>query len=104
MNKMKKTTDTEEETMDFDLSDVPDEIWSDYETDEYCFYKNKPENKVWHAERKKNQAKGVMEFTFDQKKIYNLEYDYPDNMTKEEVEIFKEEYPNWAEFYGRGRE
>ena len=46
MNKMKKTTDTEEETMKFDLSDIPDEIWSDYETDKYCSYKDKPENKV----------------------------------------------------------
>lgn len=74
------------------------EIWSDFETDEYSFYKRKSTDKIWHVERKK-EVTGPLEFTFDQKKIYNLWIDYPYNMTEEEIEIFDKENPFWAEYF-----
>ena len=42
-------------------------------------------------------------FTFDKKKIYNLFEDYPQNMSKEEVEIFSKENPYWREFFRFGK-
>ena len=44
-------------------------------------------------------ARGLMLFTFDKEKFYNLFEDYPQNMTSEEVEIFDKENPFWAEFF-----
>ena len=95
---MTEEEETEEEET-IDLSGVPDTIWSDYETDEYRFWKEIPEGKVWNVDRKKNKEVGPIEITFDQKKIYDLWADYPDNMTKEEVEIFDKEQPFWADFF-----
>lgn len=74
------------------------EVWSDYETDEYRFFKQASTDKVWWAERKKDVT-GPLEITFDQKKIYNLWADYPGNMTEEEVETFDKENPYWADFF-----
>lgn len=38
-------------------------------------------------------------FSFDLKKVYNLFSDYPHNLSKEEKEIFDEEYPFWVDFF-----
>ena len=47
---------------------------------------------------------GVMLFTFDGVKIYNLFEDYPHNLSVNEVEIFDRENPYWRDFFkGRRR-
>lgn len=62
--------------------------------DEYDFYKNDGD-KIWDADDGSPRV-GVLEFTFDKKKIYNFWEDYPQNLTKEEKEIFDKENPHWA--------
>lgn len=42
---------------------------------------------------------GVMLFTFDGVKIYNLFEDYPHNLSVNEVEIFDRENPYWRDFF-----
>lgn len=59
--------------------------------------KDKKNNKIWWIF--KIDTFGEMDFSFDRKKIYNLFKDYPYNMTKEEIEIFKKEEPYWANFF-----
>lgn len=52
------------------------------------FYKENESDQIWWVE---NDSIGVWEFSFDKKKIYNFYRDYPQNMTDEEVAIFKRE-------------
>lgn len=81
-----------------------------YEDDDYIhavcdipgyedFYKEKDKknNKIWWTS--KIDTFGELNISFDLKKIYNLFVDYPYNMTKKEIEIFKEEEPYWAKFF-----
>ena len=42
---------------------------------------------------------GVHLFSFDKERVYNLFEDYPHNLTEEEVAIFDEENPYWADFF-----
>lgn len=44
---------------------------------------------------------GTKLFTFDKRKIYSYYLDYPDKLTPEEREIFKENEPFWAKFKGQ---
>lgn len=61
------------------------------------FYKDSESAKVWWTS--KIDAVGELNISFDRKKIYNLFEDYPYNMTTEEVKIFEEEEPYWANFF-----
>ena len=98
-NAEKDDNDNDEDLeLDSDSFDIPDEIWSDYVTEEYAFYKDNVTDKCWHVERKE-QVVGPLEFTFDFKKIYNLWTDYPWKMSEKEVEIFNEEQPFWRDFF-----
>ena len=61
------------------------------------FYKENPKDKIyWYEFHERNI--GTLIFSFDKKKVYYLFQDYPDNMTPEEVALFNEENPYWAEF------
>lgn len=62
------------------------------------FRKKKKTDKIWWVDNLGERV-GVWEFSFDQKKIYNMFQDYPHNMTPEEVAIFDRENPYWAEFF-----
>ena len=64
---------------------------------EYC-YKENHDDKIWWVDTSWF-ARGLMLFTFDKEKFYNLFEDYPQNMTSEDVEIFDKENPYWAEFF-----
>ncbi len=64
---------------------------------EYKLYKQNDNNIIWWIE---NEDKiGEHLFTFDKKKIFNLFRDYPQNLTKEEKEIFDKENPYWANYF-----
>lgn len=65
------------------------------------FYKENPEDKVWWVDDP--ETTGIMEISFDRRKVYNLFRDYPWNMTTEEVELFNKENPEWAKLLA-GRE
>lgn len=60
------------------------------------FYKENENDRIWWVE---TEAVGTWEFSFDQKKIYNMFADFPQKLTKEEVRIFIEENPYWADFF-----
>ena len=63
------------------------------------FYKKNPEDKIWWVDNG-DEVKGEMVFSFDKKKLYNLFRDYPQNLSKEEKEIFDSENEFWKEFFG----
>lgn len=64
---------------------------------DFCKEEENRNNKIWWTTKIDNI--GELNISFDRKKIYNLFKDYPYNMTKEEVEIFKKEEPYWANFF-----
>ncbi|HFI0791658.1 hypothetical protein [Streptococcus suis] len=61
------------------------------------WYKENENCQVWWVEEL--GMRGRYLFSFDKKKVYNLFSDYPYNMTTEEVKIFDQENPYWAEFF-----
>lgn len=62
------------------------------------YFKNKPSDKIFWVDNV-GETVGEFLFTFDKVKIYNMFEDYPDKMTPEEVEIFDQENPFWAEYF-----
>lgn len=73
---------------------------------QYEFYKENKKDKIWRVEEYEVDENGVAEptiglllFSFDKEKIYNLWEDYPWKFTPEEKEIFDKENPYWAEFF-----
>ena len=66
------------------------------------FVKNNKTDKIWWVDNLGEEV-GVFEFSFDQKKVYNLFRDYPGAMTPEEVKIFDRENPFWAEYFAERR-
>ena len=42
---------------------------------------------------------GEWVFSFDKEKEYNMFEDYPHNLNPEEIKIFDEENPEWADFF-----
>lgn len=58
------------------------------------FYKDDDKNKIWLT--------GIVGqigdflFSFDKKTVFNFWADYPDNLTKEQIEIFRKECPEMA--------
>ena len=62
------------------------------------FYKENPTDKIWWIDNAGEQV-GVIEFSFDQKQIFNLFSDYPEKLTAKQKEIFDRENPYWADFF-----
>lgn len=60
------------------------------------FYKEKKGDKIWWV---RNDALGVLEFSFDRKQIFNLFRDYPYKLTPEQKALFDAENPYWARFF-----
>ena len=65
------------------------------------FYKENPHDQIWW---KAPPGVGEWLFSFDRKKVYNLFRDYPHAMTEEEVDIFDQENPYWADYFKDRRE
>ncbi|MGI6348899.1 MAG: DUF7675 family protein [Eubacteriales bacterium] len=61
------------------------------------FYKQNENDTIYWIDDLDNVGSHL--FSFDKKKIYNLFEDYPDNLSKEEKEIFDKENPYWKEFF-----
>lgn len=61
------------------------------------FYKNKETDTIWWVENL--DTFGDFLFSFDKKKIFNLFADYPQNLTKEQKQVFDKENPNWRDFF-----
>jgi hypothetical protein len=61
------------------------------------WYKNNETDSIWW-QGTPDQV-GLWLFSFDKKKVFNLFADYPHNMTQEQVKIFDEENPEWADFF-----
>lgn len=59
------------------------------------FYKNNPKDQIWWVDE--IDTNGLFLFSFDKKTIFNFFEDYPQKLTKEQVEIFKKENPTLAE-------
>ena len=61
------------------------------------WYKENKTDTIWWADN--SDRIGVWEFSFDKKKVYNMFADFPNKLTKEEVQIFIKEQPYWADFF-----
>ena len=61
------------------------------------FYKQHPNDTIWCVLHQ--GVKGLHEFSFDKKKVFNLFRDYPHELTDEQVAIFDAENPYWAEYF-----
>lgn len=62
------------------------------------FCKENETDQIWWVDNS-NEKVGVFEFSFDQKKIFNLFSDYPHKLTPEQKKIFDRENPYWADFF-----
>ena len=60
------------------------------------FYKEEPDNKIWRVDN--CEQIGPMEFSFDKKTIFNYWPDFPEKLTKEQLDLFCAEDPYWADF------
>ena len=65
----------------------------------YEFYKREETDTIYWVDNV--GKKGVHEFSFDKKTIYNLFRDYPHRLTLEEKRIFDAENPYWAKFFAK---
>lgn len=64
---------------------------------DYYYYKQNDTDLIWWI--RNTEQKGEMLFTFDKKRIFNLFRDYPQNLSKEQKEIFDKENPYWRNFF-----
>lgn len=70
------------------------------------FFKNNEKDTIWWVEEGTLEDgmwypnDGVMLFSFDKKKVFNLFRDYPQALTAEQKAIFDKENPYWAGFFG----
>ena len=61
------------------------------------FFKQNESDTIWWVDT--TDRDGIWEFSFDKKKVYNMFADFPQKLTKEEVQIFIKEQPYWADFF-----
>lgn len=60
----------------------------------YDFYKEDENSKIWWVDN--FDVEGEFLFSFDKENIFNFFSDYPQKLTKEQIEIFKKENPELA--------
>lgn len=61
------------------------------------FYHNEPNDVIWWVDD--TETTGEWLFSFDQKKVFNMFRDYPQELTPEQKAIFDKENPYWANFF-----
>ena len=69
-----------------------------FEKNGYYFYQRMHNKKIYWVHYEDDRL-GYLDISFDKIHILNLWSDYPSKFTKEQIEIFKEEEPYWAEFF-----
>ena len=57
----------------------------------------KSKDRIWWEDV--SDTVGLLIFSFDKEKEYNMFSDYPHKLSEEEKNIFEEENPYWAEFF-----
>ena len=63
----------------------------------YEYYKKHKGDKVFWVSH--YDVRGELLISFDGKTMFNLWQDYPDNLTKEQKELFDMENPFWKEYF-----
>ena len=61
------------------------------------FYKKDAADTIWWTAN--TESVGEHLFSFDKKQVFNLFRDYPEKLTKEQLEVFNKENPDWANFF-----
>ena len=61
------------------------------------FYHNEPNDVIWWGDD--TETTGEWLFSFDQKRVFNMFRDYPQELTPEQKAIFDKENPYWANFF-----
>lgn len=61
------------------------------------FYKNNSTDVIWWVDDTEHVGRFL--FSFDKKHVFNLFRDYPEKLTKEQLEVFNRENPYWVEFF-----
>lgn len=61
------------------------------------FYKENESDKIWWVDN--IDKVGVLLFSFDKKKTFNLFQDYPWKLTAEQKALFDKENPYWKDFF-----
>lgn len=62
------------------------------------WYKDDENDKIWWLDNG-DEKTGEFIFSFDKITEYNLFRDYPEKLTPEQIKIFDEENPFWADFF-----
>lgn len=65
------------------------------------YYKNNETDQVWWLFEP--DVIGEFVFSFDKVRNFNLFRDYPNELSKEQKEIFDKENPYWADFFADRR-
>lgn len=69
--------------------------------EQYLFSKEFPDDDIWIVERLQDNkiihTADEYLFSFDKKTIFNFWKDYPDNLTKEQADIFRNKFPILAQ-------
>lgn len=63
----------------------------------YKFVRNNPGDMIWWVDNP--ETIGEWLFSFDKVNVFNMFRDYPDKLTRKQVEQFDKENPKWAEFF-----
>lgn len=66
-------------------------------SDNRKFYKENETDKIWKVSD--FDGMGKILFSFDRETVFNAWVDYPYNMTDEQIRMFDEQFPYWAEFF-----
>lgn len=61
------------------------------------WYKNKESDKIWWKDTPEDL--GLWIFSFDREEEFNMFADYPFKLTEDQIRIFDQENPEWAQFF-----
>lgn len=60
----------------------------------HIFYKDNENDKIWNVRHLGMIGEHL--FSFDKNTVFNFWPDYPKKLTKEQIELFRKEQPDWA--------